>query len=308
MTLKSSTLGALRFFEAVARHRSFKRAATELHVTQGAVSQQIKQLERSLGCDLFLRLPRHIALTDAGQKLFAVVSKSLAEIGSCIRSIAARPSVDEIRIRCGPSFALGWLVPRLGSFYAAHPDIRLFVVAAYGSVDPERHEFDVAVERVSERPPGFQFELLMDEQLLPVCTPQYARGQRLRKPADLARCTLLHDAHAWLGGVDDAEWRYWLTHAGVSDVDSKTGQFFTLANIAVEAALAHQGVAIGRVPLIQHLLESGQLVAPFDAPPVMSPARYYIVYVREVGERLAVRSVIAWLHATAGTQTSGLAL
>jgi LysR family glycine cleavage system transcriptional activator len=91
-------------------------------------------------------------------------------------------------------------------------------------------------------------------------------------------------------------------------VDSTRGQFFTLANIAVEAALAHQGVAIGRVPLIRHLLQSGQLVAPFDAAPVSSPASYQIVYVREVGERPAVRSLIAWLHSAAGAQASGPAL
>src|SRR5262245_14921534 len=124
MSLSSSTLASLRFFEAAARHLSFKRAAVELHVSQGAVSQQIKHLEEALGCKLFYRLPRQITLTEEGQRFAAVVERALEDIEQAAKAIATAQSVIEIRLRAGPSFALRWLVPRLGEFYASHPNIK----------------------------------------------------------------------------------------------------------------------------------------------------------------------------------------
>src|SRR5690349_10563923 len=121
MFLNSSTLASLRFFEAAARLLSFKQAALELHVTQGAVSQQIKQLEDALGCKLFYRLTRQIALTEEGQRFAVIVARALDDIERGARSITAARATIAIRMRAAPSFALRWLVPRLGDFYAQHP-------------------------------------------------------------------------------------------------------------------------------------------------------------------------------------------
>src|ERR1700749_2367254 len=136
MFLNSSTLASLRFFEAAARLRSFKQAALELHVTQGAVSQQIKHLEEVFGCKLFYRLPRQIALTDEGRRFAAVIGNALQDIEQEARAIATGRSAIDIRLRAGPSFALRLLLPRLGAFYARHPNIKLFIMAAYGYFGP----------------------------------------------------------------------------------------------------------------------------------------------------------------------------
>ena len=295
MFLKSSTLAALRFFEAAARLKSFKHAAAELHVTQGAVSQQIKHLEESLGCKLFYRLPRQIELTEEGAQFAGAVAQALALIEREAQAITASQSMAEIRMRAGPSFALRWLVPRLGEFYARHPNIKLFVLAEYGYFDPARREFDLAIELIQSAPPTLHTELLMDEYLIPVCSPEYlAKHDFLRTPGDLARCTLLHDAHAMVGERKDSEWQHWLTEAGASGVDSSQGQFFSLANMSLEAALAHQGVAMGRASLIGQLVASGQLVTPIDER-VRSPLRYCLVYPKELISRPAMRVVIEWL-------------
>jgi LysR family transcriptional regulator, glycine cleavage system transcriptional activator len=296
MFLNSSTLASLRFFEAAARLLSFKAAAVELHVTQGAVSQQIKHLEQALGCKLFYRLPRQIALTEEGERFAVVVEHALESIEQEAGAIAAVRSTSDIRLRVGPSFALRWLVPRLGEFYAKHPNIKLSITAAYGYFDPARREFDLAIEMLKGKVPSLQSEVLMDEYLFPVCTPAYlAKHEFLKKPKDLARCTLLHDAHAWPGATEDAEWQHWLREVGAVNVDSKQGQFFNLAHMSIEAALAHQGVAMGRVTLVKELLESGQLVAPFKQQ-VKSPMRYCLLYPRELANRPGMQMVIRWLR------------
>jgi LysR family glycine cleavage system transcriptional activator len=296
MFLNSHTLASLRFFAAAARVSSFKQAAMDLHVTQGAVSQQIKQLEGALGVRLFYRLVRQVSLTEEGRQFAAVVERSLEDIERAAKAISAPKSTAEIRLRAGPSFSLRWLVPRLADFYSQHKGIRLFVNAAYGAFDPARREFDLAIEQTKERLPSMHCEVLMDETLTPVCSPEFLeRHSFLKKPKDLERCTLLHDGHPWPGADEDAEWRHWLDEADAPRVDSSQGQFFSLANLAIEAALTHQGVAIGRLSLVADLLESRRLVAPFPQK-IKSPTRYYLVYPKELAERADIQAVIQWLR------------
>jgi LysR family glycine cleavage system transcriptional activator len=295
--LNSTALASLRFFEAAARLLSFRRAAAELSVTQGAVSHQIKYLEGSLGCKLFYRLPKQVQLTEEGQKLAEVVKRSLQELDRAAEAVvASRRSAIEVRLRTGPSFALRWLVPRLGKLYARHPKIKVRVIAAYGYFDPVHRDFDVAVEFLQGSLSALHTEVLLEEYLVPVCTPEYlSRHDVLKEPADLGRCTLLHDGDAWQSASEDAEWRHWLDGVGALDVDSSQGQFFTLANVAIEAALAHQGVAMGRASLIEELLASGTLVTPFPIR-VKSPTRHCLVYPKELAERPSVRAVVEWLR------------
>jgi len=295
MFLSSPTLVSLRFFEAAARLASFKQAAVELHVTQGAVSQHIKHLERALRCKLFHRLPRQVRLTDEGERFFTVVRSSLQAIENEACTLAPNSLQRDIRLRAGPSFALRWLVPRLGSFYGRHPQIRLSLNAAYGEFDPTKRDFDMAIELVKNKPPGLHAESFMDEYLLPVCTPQYLSRHRLLKPDDLSRCSLLHDCDAWIGATRDAEWRCWLRNAGAQHVDSTQGQFFSLANMAIEAALNEQGVAMGRAALVEDAITRGQLVAPFKRM-VKSPVKYWLVYPAESRENPQIQAVIAWLR------------
>jgi LysR family glycine cleavage system transcriptional activator len=303
MFLNSSTLASLRFFAAAARLASFKQAAVELHVTQGAVSQQIKHLERALGCKLFYRLPRQIKLTEEGQRFAVVVERALEAIEQEAKAIALARSTIDIRVRAGPSFALRWLVPRLGDFYAQHPNIKLSITGAYGYFDPAHREFDLAIEMVKGKLPALHSEVLMDEYLVPVCSPaNLAKHGPLKKPKDLARCTLLHDGHAWVGASEDAEWRHWLHAVGATSVDSRQGQFFSLAHMSLEAALTHQGVAMGRASLIGDLVETGKLVTPFRQW-IKSPLRYCLAYPKELANRPGMQAVIRWLHEQAERKT-----
>jgi LysR family transcriptional regulator, glycine cleavage system transcriptional activator len=306
MFLNSHTLATLRFFVAAARVSSFKQAAIDLHVTQGAVSQQIKHLEQALGVRLFDRLVRQVSLTEDGQRFAVIVERALDDIERAANAIAAAQSTVEIRLRAGPSFSLRWLVPRLGDFYTRHSGIRLFVNAAYGAFDPARREFDLAIEQTREKLPSLQCEPLMDEILMPVCSPEFLKRHGfLKKPKDLERCTLLHDGHPWVGATQDAEWRHWLDEVGASHVDSRQGQFFSLANMSFEAALTHQGVAMGRASLIADLLEARRLVTPFPQK-VKGPAGYYLVYHKGVAAQSGVQTVIQWLREQAESSRVGL--
>lgn len=303
MRLNSAALASLRFFEAVARLSSFSRAAGELSVTQGAVSHQVRYLEEALGCKLFYRLPKQVKLTEEGARLAEVVARALKEIDLGAEAIvsAGRSTID-VRLRAGPSFALRWLVPRLGRLRALHPNIKLRVIGDYGYFDPVHRDFDVAVELIPAPPPALHGEVLLEEYLTPVCSPQYLQAHNfLKAPADLARCTLLHDGDAWEHAAEDAEWRHWLNAVGAFEVDSNQGQFFTLANMALEAALSHQGVAMGRLALVDELLQSKRLVAPFKQR-AECPTRYYLVYPNELATRPGVRAVIEWLRGEAANR------
>lgn len=295
--LNSAALATLRFFEAAARLGSFTRAASELCITQGAVSHQVKYLEEFLGCKLFFRLPKQVSLTDEGEKFAKVVADALRALDQGAEAVVASGrSTINVRLRAGPSFALRWLVPRLARFYERYPNIKLHVIGAYGYFDPVHRDFDLAIEFIQAPLPVLHTEVLMEEYLTPVCSPEYLkRNDFLTVPADLARCTLLHDGDAWENATEDAEWRCWLSEAGALDIDSNQGQFFTLANMAIEAALSHQGVAMGRLSLVKELLETGRLVAPFEQR-VKCPTSYCLVYPSELASRPGVRAVIEWLR------------
>jgi len=303
--LNSSTLASLRFFAAAARTLSFKQTAVDLRVTQGAVSQHVRKLEQALGVRLFYRLVRQVTLTEEGREFALTVRAALEDIERSAQALSSARSSVEIRLRASPSFALRWLVPRLGDFYAHHGGIRLFIQAAHGAFDPAGREFDLAIERLKGRLPGIHSEVLMEEHLSPVCSPQYLKKHDfLKTPADLERCTLLHDAQPWVGAAEDAEWRFWLAQVGAGRVDSTRGRFFTLANMSFEAALKHQGVAMGRSSLVQDLIERGELVMPFRQR-IVSPTRYCLVYHKELAARAGIRTVIQWLHAQARASRPG---
>lgn len=306
--LNSTTLASLRFFEAAARHLSFSRAAAELSVTQGAVSHQIKYLEESLGCKLFYRLPKQVKLTEQGEQFANIVARALKDLDAGAEAtVASTRSMIEVRLRAGPSLALRWLVPRLGNLYALHPHIKLHVIGAYGYFDPVHRDFDLAVEYLQAPVPALHTEVLLEEYLTPVCSHEYlTRHQFLKTPSDLARCTLLHDGDAWASASEDAEWRFWLSEVGALEIDSNQGQFFSLANMAIEAALAHQGVAMGRLSLVEELLGQGRLVAPFPQLVKKIPTRYCLVYPNELADRPGVRAVIDWLRQEAAMSRQSL--
>lgn len=294
--LSSSLLGWLRCFEAAARHCHFTQAADELCVTQGAVSQQVKHLEQWLGRPLFLRTPRALVLTPEGERLRFVLRESFEAIEGTLSQLRKRGESGPVSLSCSPSFAMRWLTPRLSNFFREFPDIGLRVYGEFHALDRTRMVRD-GIEAAVRFDPGAYHDvrarLFLDEWLVPVASPAFvAAHPELRTPADLRGCHLLHDVSPWDGASEFHEWERWLAQAGATVPDLAQGQRFNLSQLAVGAALAGQGVAMGRMALVLEDLEAGRLVDLFGLA-VPSDAAYYFVSAH--GQSPQVAKIESWL-------------
>ncbi|HKP58488.1 MAG TPA: transcriptional regulator GcvA [Polyangiales bacterium] len=279
-------LGALHAFEAAARLLSFKAAAEELHVTPGAVSQQIKLLEDRLGAQLFTRRARSIELTDAGRLLLSPAQQAFRMLADAVARIRASDGAQVLTVSLLPSFAALWLVPRLGTFRLRCPDVDVRISATPKVADLERDDVDIAVRCGLGNYPGLHVEHLLAEDLFPVCSPRLRKG--LKKPADLAHHTLLHDETR-------TEWALWLQAIGLPDLAATRGPSFSLWELALQAAVAGQGVALGRSALVTPYLESGQLVRPFQIS-TPSAFAYYVVCLPQRAQEPKIAAFRAWLQ------------
>lgn len=288
-------LKALHVFEVAGRHLSFTRAAEELHVTQAAVSHQIKKLEEQLGIKLFRRLNRRLLLTEEGQIYLPAVREALRHIGHATDQLMAKHRSGVLTVSVLPSFAAKWLVPRLHKFRDLYPDVDVRVSAFEWPVDFGRDEVDLAIRYGRGKWPGLRADPLLTEDVFPVCSPALLQdGPPLREPADLHRHTLLHDDYS------REDWRIWLRAAGAGDVDPRRGLSFSHTSIMLEAAESGQGVALGRTPLVADDLARGRLVKPFE---ISLPAdyAYYVVCPVEAADRPKIVAFREWLLDEAGT-------
>jgi len=280
-------LTALRAFEAAARLLSFTRAADELAVTQAAVSHQIKGLEEWLGVLLFQRMPRRLVLTEAGRELLSSVRDAFDRIEAAVSRTRRNDGSGPLTVTVVPSFAAKWLVPRLGRFQAAHPDIEVRIAA-----DARLTQFDdgvdLAIRAGRGHWPGLVCERLLDEELFPVCSPRLLAGPMpLSEPADLRHHTLLHDDF-------EHDWRMWLQAAGATGIDWRRGPRFSDSSMVVQAAVEGQGVALARSALAHEDLKAGRLVRPFRID-IASDLAYYIVCPAAHVGRHKVRAFRDWL-------------
>jgi LysR family glycine cleavage system transcriptional activator len=285
-------LNALKAFEAAARHESFTRAAEELCVTQGAVSHQVKALEAELGLKLFNRERQRLVITQAGRAYLEVVRDALDRIAAGTERLLQRQSAGALTVSTSPNFAAKWLVHRLGRFAEAHPGIDLRVSASLHHVDFAREDVDLAIRHGDGQASGLHVTRLCAEVLTPVCSPKLLAGRSgLRKPADLARQTLIH--------IDDRnDWRKWLDAAGVGDVDLSRGPVLNQASMALDAAVDGQGVALARSALAAWDLIVGRLVRPFELSlPV--PYAYWIVCPNATAKLPKIDTFRDWLLAEA---------
>lgn len=288
-------LNSLRVFEAAARHLSFTKAAEELHVTPGAVSQQIKALEDFIGTPVFRRHKRALLLTDEAQAGLPVLREGFEKLAEAARLISARVDSGKLTVSVAPSLASKWLVPRLDRFHERHPDVDVWVSADMDVVDFAVDDIDIAIRY---GPGGYQnlvVEHLMAESIVPVCSPSLLIGERpLKTPKDLVHHTLLHD-----GSPDQDEscptWPMWLKAAGVCDVDGARGPKFNQSSLVIEAAVAGKGVALAKSQLALADLEAARLVIPFDMT-TPSDFAYYIVHPQARGNSSAVKAFKTWLH------------
>ncbi|MBZ9540129.1 LysR substrate-binding domain-containing protein [Modicisalibacter tunisiensis] len=294
-TLNAQTHAWLKVFAVSARHLSFTRAAEELHVTTGAVSQQIKQLEERLGFKLFRRLPRRLELTDEGRRLAGVVDDAYQAVGQEVRRLRSGLMSGVLRLRCVPSFLTKWLMPRLPRLQARFPDIEMHVSAEDSNLSLRDGDFDLAIDLNDGHYPGLSITPLMDEVIFPVCAPGLMRGRPpLRRAEDLAWYPLLHDVTAWRGSHDYAEWEHYLTAIAAPHINVRRGYTFNRNQLTMEAAISGMGVAIARRTLITTELKTGALIAPFPEQ-VATDKRYGIVHAPGALDDRRLRAVHDWL-------------
>jgi LysR family glycine cleavage system transcriptional activator len=285
-------LNNLKAFEAAARHESFTRAAEELCVTQGAVSQQVKALEAGLGIKLFNRERQRLIITEAGRDYLLVVRDALDRIAIGTERLLQRQNAGVLTVSTSPDFAAKWLVHRLGHFAEAHSEIDLRVSATLHHVDFAREEVDLAVRHGDGNWPGLETVQLSTEQLFAVCSPTLLSGRRrLGKPADILKFPLIH--------LDNrADWTNWLRAVGVDEGEATHGPVLNRASMVIDAAINGQGVALARTTLAAWDLINGRLVRPFpDSLPLSKT--YWIICPKATSNLPKIVTFREWLLAEA---------
>ena len=294
--LRTRAVGAghLRAFAAVARHLNFRAAADELALTQSAISRQIQALEDEVGLPLFLRHSRAVELTGAGAQLLRTVLPALEGIDATVRQIRQTAGRRSVAITTWASFAAMWLIPRLQAFAREWPEIDIRIDTGDTVVDLDTTDVDLAI-RYSRASEGG--EPLFGEELVVVASPGLvASGPALRRPADAARYTLIEtgDAHrmpqlAWLS------WQRWFGAHGCDQLQPPRWLYFNYAHQIIQAALAGQGLAIARLPLVADALATGELVEVLPACRLASPLSYWLVCGPRSRERAEVQAFCQWL-------------
>jgi LysR family glycine cleavage system transcriptional activator len=299
-------VNALRAFEAAARHLSVTKAAAELHVTPAAVSHQVKSLESWLGVQLFRRLNRRVLLTDAGQTCLRGLRDGFDLLAATVEKVRAQSSSGLLTVSVAPSFAGKWLVTRLDRFRRAHPEIDVRIDASNALTDFERDNVDIGIRYGRGGYPGLRSDRLLSESVFPVCSPKLMRGRHaLRTPHDLAHHTLLHIDMPVMGETEPS-WEMWLLAAGVRGVDWTRGPRFGISSMAIETAIAGQGVVLGSDVLCAADLSGGRLVKPFDVRLALDFG-YWVVSPEATAERPKVAAFRDWLLAEAAAHEAASA-
>lgn len=282
------SLNAMRAFEAAARHLSFTRAAEELNVTQAAISHQVKALEEELGMPLFRRLNRALLLTGAGQALHPAIGEAMTILSNAVDRLHRDDRAGELTVTTMDSFAATWLVPKLGRFRKAWPDIDVRVSTSDDPVDFNRSNIDLAIRYGAGNWPRLSVERLMTEEVFPVCAPELIEADPpLICPSDLKHHTLLHDDTR-------LDWRMWLMAVGQHDIDPDKGPGYQHSNLVIQAAMQGDGIALARSVLVAEALASGRLVKPFDVA-LAAEYAYYIVCPPANLNRPKVKAFREWL-------------
>ena len=299
-------LNQLEAFEAAARHLSFTKAADELSLTQSAVSRQIASVEQHFERALFRRQHRALVLTEDGQTLYRATAEVLARLHQVSGALRAAGRVKTVVVTTTPGFAGLWLIPRLATFVAAHPDVDVRISAGYQLVNLNRDGVDVAVRYKTEEAAGPGVLRLFGEQFVPVCSPalMHSASTPLAEPQDLRHHVLLHlqsdgDAHS-------PDWPMWLRIMQIGDLKPAGTMHFSQYDQAIQAAVNGQGVALGRLPLVASLIEQGKLVSPFKGA-LGSPRGYFLVQSDAASRKTEVQEFVAWLRTEADATARGRA-
>ena len=263
-------LDHLRTFDAVARRLSFSAAANELHLTQSAISRQIKALEQDLGAPLFNRGTRRVELSVAGLTLRHTVTQLLDQLDRAVREIRGRGGRPRVNVSTFASFASLWLMPRLAAFQRAHPDFDIRLSATDHLTALDEPEVDLVLRYCEPEAAAPIAEHLFGELLTPVANAHLLEQARagaippLAQPADLARHSLLEEDDPRPSTAYRLSWQRWFNEQGVGGLQPQRWLYLNYTHQQVQGALAGQGIALARIPLVHDLLERGELVELFD--------------------------------------------
>ena len=293
MSRRLPSLNGLRAFEVAGRHGSFTAAATELNVTQTAVSRMVRLLEERLGFALFRRQANALELTAQGQALLSGLTDAFDAIARLSEQVSSMRAGPVLTVGVGPTLAVNWLIPRLARFYQAHPQIEVRM-ATGGATRTVRDDWTCTIRRESSPWPGYIAEELFPSRLVPVCVPALAEG--LRNPSSLRKATLIVVPHL------ASDWDRWFDAAGIrAPIRPDNEVFFDNNAMAMQAVLDGVGVAIAQPLYVTDALISGRLVAPF---PIIAtkPEGWYFEYRPSRAEEPALLAFRRWLHDEAKRQ------
>ncbi|MEZ6022119.1 MAG: transcriptional regulator GcvA [Hyphomonadaceae bacterium] len=287
---------SVRVFEAAARSGSFARAAEELGITAGAVSQHIRVLEEFAGQPLFRRLGRGVELTEAGHAAFAHASAAIAEMLQAGRAMRASMRGQRISLSCAPSFASKWLIPRLAQFQERYPDIEVRMSADMGLVDFATTDIDLAIRYGAGGYEGLYCERLMSESVTVVGSPKLLEGRApVKTAADLIDLPLIHDDAPERDPLCPT-WTMWFTARGQKRDDAERGLRFNQSSLALEAAAAGKGLVLAKRQLALRDLANGALVAPLEETDAPLGFAYWLVWPRGRRFEPAQQAFLAWLR------------
>lgn len=286
---------SVRVFEAAARSGSFARAAEELGITAGAVSQHIRVLEEFAGQPLFRRLGRGVELTDAGLAAFSHASSAIAEMLQAGRAMRASMRGQRISLSCAPSFASKWLIPRLITFQERYPDIEVRMSADMSLVDFATTDIDIAVRYGAGGYEGLYCERLMSESVTVVGSPSLLQGRSIRSAADLLDLPLIHD-EAPERDPSCPTWSMWFAARGQKRDDADRGLRFNQSSLALEAAIAGKGLVLAKRQLALRDIANGVLSAPIDESDSPLGFAYWLVWPRGRRFEPAQNAFLGWLR------------
>lgn len=284
---------SLLVFDAAMKHNSFTLAAEELHVTPGAVGQQIQKLEAWLGSPLFIRSTRQVAPTAEARNYWAAIQPALARIQHASDQLRLRQS-SEVWLSIPPTLAAKWFAPRMAAFLTVTPGVSLHLSATTALADFERERVDLSIRHFDGDDPALQADLLWPDEIRLYCSPAYARTLRLKKPDDLVRGTLLHTTL-------HPHWKAWLqrfSSLAAKQVEAIPALHFDQGMLAIEAARHGQGAVLSSAILTEAEVRDGSLCEPF--PHSLPVAKgYYVVHHRQAALRPAAVALKKWLLETA---------
>ena len=282
-------LKAIAVFDAVMQHQSFAIAAQQLHVTPGAVGQQIQKLEAWLGAPLFVRTVRQIEPTAEAQQLWAEVQPALARIQQASELLRLRQS-SEVWLSMPPVLAAKWFAPRMAAFLQARPDVSLHLSASADVVDFDRDRVDLAIRRFDGKAPQLEVDLLYPDEARMYCAPSYAHKLGLHAAGDVARATLLHNTLLPYWG----EWLARYTTLTPAQTKAIPGLHFDQSMTAIEAAVHGQGVVLSHAISVQAELREGSLCEPLPLRMAIDKG-YYLVHSKRLPLRPAAQALKDWL-------------